>query len=233
MARREDELDFDAITQIYKSEKNSQKLLSLSPRFYHLVKEYMDALNGEASKAEDDEPDSSKVKMLRDEIKKSERRIKQIRELRERKISLLAVLKANGGGAKELDLTPEEEALFKDLVKVVRSHKDILGKAKVEPIGEKASEVREEVKREPPTVKEESPSTMGEPTAIETEGQQTIENVARKLSKYHVVQILEDVPRFVGEDATYALSKEDIVTLPVNISELLCKRGKAIEVKIG
>ena len=80
--------------------------------------------------AEKDDPTSSKLMMLRDEIKKAEMRVRQIRELRERKLSLLAVLKANGGAKKELEMTPEEEALFKDMVKVLRSHKDVLWKAK-------------------------------------------------------------------------------------------------------
>ena len=231
MVKKGEELDFDKIAQIYKSEKGSKKLLALPPKFYRLYETYLSALKKDAKEAEGENPESPTLMMLKDEIKKSHQRIKQIRELRERKIALLAVLKANGGLKKEVAMTREERALFNDLVKALRSHKDVVvpKQAKKVEVPLPAPQEVEETKSRPETAPEASPEAVAE--AVE-ESQQTIEIAARMARGYKVVQILEDIPTFAGENTSYNLSREEIVSLPTNIAEVLCKRGKATEIKI-
>ena len=42
-----------------------------------------------------------------------------------------------------------------------------------------------------------------------------------------IVQVLEDIPPFVGVDHTYELKKDDIVSLPMQFADLLSSKGKA------
>jgi DNA replication factor GINS len=44
--------------------------------------------------------------------------------------------------------------------------------------------------------------------------------------------MLRDVPTFVGTDGrNYTVGKEDIITLPEDNAEILCRRGAALRVK--
>jgi DNA replication factor GINS len=45
------------------------------------------------------------------------------------------------------------------------------------------------------------------------------------------VRITEDIPTFLGSnERIYSLTKEDIVSLPKDNAELLCKGGKAVRI---
>jgi DNA replication factor GINS len=49
---------------------------------------------------------------------------------------------------------------------------------------------------------------------------------------FFVVRMLRDVPTFVGTDGrNYTVGKEDIITLPEDNAEILCRRGAALRVK--
>jgi len=48
-----------------------------------------------------------------------------------------------------------------------------------------------------------------------------------------VLRVLEDLPPFVGPDRDYELHKEDIVTLPIGMAEVLIKSQKAVAVTPG
>lgn len=45
------------------------------------------------------------------------------------------------------------------------------------------------------------------------------------------IRILADLPEFVGPERTYRLKKEDVVTLPFSLAELLTNDGKAVMIK--
>ncbi len=51
--------------------------------------------------------------------------------------------------------------------------------------------------------------------------------VAPTLKDHVLVHVLEDLPPFAGIDTTYRLKKEDVVTLPKTIAQILVDRGKA------
>ena len=51
--------------------------------------------------------------------------------------------------------------------------------------------------------------------------------IGPSLKDHVVVHVLEDLPPFAGLDTTYSLKKEDVVTLPRTIAEILVSRGKA------
>jgi len=51
--------------------------------------------------------------------------------------------------------------------------------------------------------------------------------VAPSLKDHVLVHVLEDIPPFAGIDTTYRLKREDVVTLPKTIAQILVNRGKA------
>jgi DNA replication initiation complex subunit (GINS family) len=52
------------------------------------------------------------------------------------------------------------------------------------------------------------------------------------LKDHVLVHVLEDLPPFAGIDTTYRLRKEDVVTLPKTIAQILVDRGKARIVQV-
>ena len=51
--------------------------------------------------------------------------------------------------------------------------------------------------------------------------------VPPSLKDHVLVHVLEDLPPFAGIDTTYRLKKEDVVTLPKTVAQILVDRGKA------
>ncbi len=66
------------------------------------------------------------------------------------------------------------------------------------------------------------------PQAVEPEPVQTAPEVTHRDTI--VIRVLEDLPPFVGPDRDYDLHKEDVVTLPASMAELLIRSNKAIAV---
>jgi len=57
--------------------------------------------------------------------------------------------------------------------------------------------------------------------------------VAPTLKDHVLVHVLEDIPPFAGIDTTYRLKREDVVTLPKTIAQILVDRGKARIVQVA
>ena len=66
------------------------------------------------------------------------------------------------------------------------------------------------------------------PQAVEPEPVQTETEV--KSDDTVVIRVLEDLPPFVGPDRDYDLHKEDVVTLPRSMAELLVRTEKAVPI---
>ena len=66
------------------------------------------------------------------------------------------------------------------------------------------------------------------PQAVEPEPVQTVPETT--LNDTIVIRVLEDLPPFVGPDRDYDLHKEDVVTLPASMAELLIRSNKAIAI---
>jgi DNA replication factor GINS len=110
----------------------------------------------------------------------------------------------------------EEERIFE----AVKSHVDA-GKERLIALilGEEESE--REGKRGEKSAKKE-PSEHGLKTVEASPASGSTEEL-------HMVQILEDIPTFMGIDGRiYRVKKEDVIMLPKTNAELLCKRGVAM-----
>lgn len=203
MPAEEQKLDFEKITQIYLEEKKSPQLSKIGATFYEDIAQYLMLLQSEYEAEERKDSNSAKTLMLKDELKKITKKIEHIFELRERKILLLAALKANGITLDIKNLAKSELELIEKLTAILRSYRV--------NVFENISMLRSKEKEKSEPKKEEAQDKVSE----------------SEQKAHAVVYILEDIPSFAGIDQNYSLKKEDVITLPVDIAEILCSRGKA------
>lgn len=114
------------------------------------------------------------------------------------------------------DEEPPLEEMFEDAFEEPFDSQDDIMEA--EPPAEIPEPVPEEPAHETP---------VPEPTPAETGGtQETPDGNGSDLSPVPI-RILEDLPEFAGPDRDYKLSKEDVVTLPKVLADVLINTGKA------
>ncbi len=184
--------------------------------FERVTKVYREA-NKEAQK----DPNSPKALLLQDELRKVRKRRDQIFTYRERKLALLASSRASGAEVEVPNLPAQERGLFDGMVALLgKSRADAFGRshlaAPAEPPMAQSSTPRPEAgKKEPERMK-----------VVRAEETKRVA-VPPSLKDHVLVHVLEDLPPFAGIDTTYRLKKEDVVTLPKTIAEILVGRGKA------
>jgi DNA replication factor GINS len=222
----EEDVNFERVTKVYREESGKKTLVNLEADFYDHLAAYVvhldEAANAEAQK----DPNSPKALLLQDELRKVRKRRDQIFTYRERKLALLASSRASGAEVEVPHLTTQERALFDSMVALLKkSRADAFGALRpVEP--------------ETPTSPVEQPSGPAKPKAQERMKVIRAENTKRttvppSLKDHVLVHVLEDLPPFAGIDTTYRLKKEDVVTLPKTIAQILVDRGKARIVQMG
>jgi DNA replication initiation complex subunit (GINS family) len=216
----EEEVNFERVTKLYREESGKKTLVSLEADFYDKLARYIarleESANAEASKG----PNSPKSLLLQDELRKVRKRRDQIFTYRERKLALLASSRASGAEVEVPNLPSQDRILFEGLV-------SLLKKARAEafggsPFGQEPvqPETPQPAKPGPPP---KEPERMRVVKAEDTKRAPT----APSLKDHVLVHVLEDLPPFAGIDTTYRLKKEDVVTLPKTIAEILVNRGKA------
>ncbi len=200
-------VEFKRVSQIYREESRRKTLTRLEPDFYGQLAGYIEDLQKRSAKATKADFNSPKAVLLRDELRKVERKRDQIYAIRERKVAMLALAKVGGGPVDVSVLTTEEKALFEGLVDIFQRGREASGGAA--PTA--PAEALEEPEPEP---QEEAPAETKE-----------------KAVELLTVRILEDVPPFAGLEGTYTLRKSDVVSLPKNVADVLVAKGAAAEVK--
>lgn len=147
------------------------------------------------------EENSQKIKLFDDEIQNTKKIAFNIYELREKKIIQTALSKVRGGKPDLKNLLDIEKRLYDSLVKQI-----IVSR---EEILEQKLEKKTDVKSAPETGKKE-----------------------KKSNTNAIVRVTQDTPEFVGTDMkTYSLRKDDVLTLPKEMSEPLLKRGVVEQIK--
>lgn len=148
------------------------------------------------------EENSQKIKLFDDEIQNTKKIAFNIYELREKKIIQAALSKVRGGKPDLKNLLEIEKRLYDSLVKqIIVSREEIL---------EQKLEKKTDVKLSPETgeKKKKIPNTNA------------------------IVRVTQDTPEFVGTNMkTYSLRKDDVLTLPKEMSEPLLKRGVVEQIK--
>ena len=194
----EEEINYRTLRKIQQMEKNSPVLTDLIPNFYNNLLKFLKNLNDRIEKEES----SQKLTLLRDEINNISKIVIGIYEFREKKILLAAVTKARGGNPDLKNLEDEEKYLYESVLKnMIDSRKKILENKK--EIQKTEQQNKDEVKIEEKVEKPES-----------------LQN------KNPIARVTQNIPEFIGTDKKrYNLRKDDILTLPNDMAEMLIKRG--------
>ena len=198
----DDEINYRALRKIQQMEKNSPILTDLRPDFYDNFSKYLENLNNRL----ESESSSQKQMLLKDEMQNTKKIATSIYEQREKKVLLAAVTKARGGNPDLKNMVNIEKNLFEPVLELMlNSRKKILENETIENISNdtKAAEPAEEKK---------------------TEEKQENSNP--------IVRVNQDVPEFIGTDEKkYNLRKNDLISLPEDMSDTLSKRGVVEKIK--
>ncbi|MGQ0797370.1 MAG: hypothetical protein ACT4OI_05870 [Methanobacteriota archaeon] len=214
----EDAVNFERVTKVYREETGRKTLTGLEADFYDKVAAYIARLEASAEKEAQVNANSPKAMLLQDELRKVRKKREQIFTYRERKLALLASHRASGAEVDLPNLPAQERTLFDGLVAL------LLG-------------ARESAFGGSPFGREPAPDARATPVKPTAEPRPTMRVVsseetkrpvpAPSLKDHLVVHVLEDIPPFAGIDRTYHLKKEDVLTLPKTIAQILVDRGKA------
>ena len=207
------DMSYEDIMGLFRQENKSSQLVKVDPALYDKIGNYIKALRKESEREIAMNPMSQASMMLNDQLKKAIDKAKRIYELRQRKISLLALRKVAGDNPDTSSLTPDELVLFSSMTSVLGAHKD--SKADFEDLGPRFTQPKDvEVLPVVPSAE------------VCDKKKETRENMEHAKDELVLVRVLEDVPTFAGVDKDYKLRKEDIVSLPKNVANTLLSHGK-------
>src|SRR2546427_9375552 len=216
----EEEVNFERVTKVYREESGKKPLVALEADFYDKLAGYIARLDESANKEAQKNPNSAKALMLQDELRKVRKRRDQIFTYRERKLALLASSRSSGAEVEVPNPPTQERGPFESMVPLLtKSRADAFGGSLL---------VAEVESPAPPTSAPKSESAKKEPERMKVVRAEDTKRVAvpPSLKDHVLVHVLEDLPPFAGIDTTYRLKKEDVVTLPKTIAEILAGREK-------
>ncbi len=204
-----EEINYRTLRKIQQMEKNSSILTDLDNDFYKNLEKYILDLNNRL----ESESDEHKKRLLNEEIENTKKIITSIYEQREKKILLTAISKARGGKPDLKFMVNVERDFFDSILKLIDTFRSkILENKKTMVICKiKSDVVNNEIKKE----------------------NKIINNNEIKILKNRnlnpIIRVIKDIPNFVGTDEKkYTLKKNDIVSLPEDMKEMLLNR-KVIE----
>ncbi len=215
---------FTVVSEIYRNERRSKVLTRLPTNFYIMSEEYLARQHEEYNQAILI-PSNPKTMMLQDQVKKVEKRLKHIYEIRERKIAL-AALDSMGGSKPPENMTRKDKELYELLIATLKSFRDGIEPPEIpeRPTPVHSTEIKPAPKVEMKTEKIPAPEPEIVEQALIAEPEEPKES--SKADDNIIVHVLEDIPNFVGVDHTYDLRKDDMVTLPSQFANLLSSKGK-------
>ncbi|MCK4365488.1 MAG: DNA replication complex GINS family protein [Thermoplasmatales archaeon] len=198
----DDEINYRTLRKIQQMEKNSPILTDLRPDFYDNLSEYLESLNNRL----ESESSSQKQMLLKDEIQNTKKIATSIYEQREKKVLLAAVTKARGGNPDLKNMVNIEKNLFEPVLELLlNSRKKILEN---ETIKNKSNDMK----------------------TVEPEEEKKTEE--KQENSNPIVRVNQDVPEFIGTDEKkYNLKKNDMISLPEDMSGMLSKRGVVEKIK--
>lgn len=219
MPEKKKEITYEELMSIHRQESRQKVLAKVSFDFYRQVAGYLEALEERCSKENETSSDISG--MLLNQLRRAQEKSAEIYELRMRKIALMAMTSAFGAEPRLDNATSEEIEAFDSLKKFFMEHHERTLRPicrKKEELPKKIEGRREEGEKQEDAVEERQ--TEKPDTTPEGDRKETV-----------IVRILENLPAFVGIDRNYQLMKEDVISLPKNIAEILLRHNKAVEIK--
>ena len=193
----EDEINYRILRKIQEMEKNSPVLIEIENSFYVELKKYLENLDNRLK----DESSSQKQTLLREEISNIQKITKNIYEQREKKILLAAVSKARGGNPDLKNMVEIEKNLFNSVLNLMENSRKQFFEKDV-PKSNQSLPKKNEIKVE------------------------LVKPVLNQSNTNPIVRVKEDIPEFIGtNEKKYNLRKNDILSIPDDMSNLLVKRG--------
>jgi len=149
----------------------------------------------------ENEENSQRIQLFNDEIQNTKNIALNIYELREKKIVQAALSRVRGGKPDLKNLLEIEKKLFDSLVEQIIVSRKELLEQKIEK-------------------------------KIKTKSAQGTGEKEKKNNTNAIVRVTQDTPEFVGTDMkTYSLRKNDVLTLPEEMSIPLLERGVVKQIK--
>ena len=193
-------MDIDEIN--YRVLREIQKKEQNSPKLSKINAGFYEALSGyikNLKSRQESESDNQKKMLLNDEVQNMIKISREIYENREKKIVLASISKARGGNPDIETLENSEKQLFDSLLNLLVEYRDKLFEKK--PV--QKTKIKNKISED---AKPEIDNTNTNP----------------------IILITKDLPEFIGTDTKrYNLRKNDIVSLPNDMADMLSKRKAA------
>ncbi len=235
MAEVQDTVSYEVLQDLLRSERRSNKLVVLTPRFWILAREFLLTIT-EAFKAEQaKDPFGRPVMMLTDQVKNARHAAESMWALRERKLAMLA-LAATKDSKRPDGITPEEAQLFGQMLAMLEGSRSAtfgdllpprtLGPGPVPVPSPAPSPGIQMPILETKPVPAVASATPSAPQTVQVP--HDTKSAAAAAPELVTIKALGDIPPFVGPDMqTYLLKAGDIATVPPSIAQLLVRRNKA------
>ncbi len=252
-------MKFDDLTAVYREEKTKSLLTAVRLDLYPAMCDLISTLKIEYEKTLSDDPDSIMSEGANQRRRNAVRIVRDITEMRMRKINSLA-LRSSGGSQVSVDmLTGEEKEYYDALVSAAGSHLSAVDR-KTERIRYEVSRI--DVPRQPAPAK--MPETLRDMPVIDDypdgpdfedmpmdDVPETVPDIIRNVAEpvpdvaetgknvtesvcpegMVLIRVLEDLPAFAGPDRDYNLKKEDLATIPKVMADALVNVNKAVIVR--
>ena len=198
------EINYKTLREIQKIEEENSILTKIDESLYKKTSDYINELE----KRYKSEKNDQKKLIIKNEINNTDRIIKNIYEIREKKILLSLVAKARGGKPDLKNLVTSEEFLFNSILKLmIQSRNKIIESKNV-----KKKDLIDE--------------NINTSKNIENKSDNNISNNNK------IVIVKANIPEFVGIDGQrYNLKKGDVITISKETSDLLLKRKVVTEIE--
>lgn len=198
-----EEINYKTLRKIQQIEEKTSVLSDINPELYQKFSEYIENLNLRLK----NETNNQKKIILINEINNTKKIIENIYNQREKKILLAIMSKVRGGNPNLKNLIKSERMLFDSILEtVIKMRKQIFEKQIIKKNFEDENNDKQ---------------------------LKNNDNDFKK-GRNKIYLLKENIPEFIGTDEKrYNLRKDDIITLPNKISELLIKREVIKELKIN
>lgn len=204
------EISYKSLRKIQQIEKNQPTLSKIKPGFYNELADFINDFERRLEK----EASEQKKTILKDEIENIKKIASNIYEQREKKIVLSAVSRVRGGNPDTSNMTSSEKKLFNNLVGFLLKNREEIFKKTSE-----TQQIPDEEEKTESESEEEKKTTADEETEV-------------KGNINPVVMVNKNIPEFIGTDEKkYYLRKNDVISLPNDMKNMLSKRGVVEELE--
>jgi DNA replication factor GINS len=202
-------MDYKILRKIQQEEKSSPLLTKIDDYLFNEAMSYHHLL----LKRLKTEEKPSRNLIISEQIQNVEKIIRNIYEIREKKIILSAMAKARGGSPSEKHFSPLEVTLFQNVSSLLLKNRNVL-------LNYQENEKQNTSKVSPKTEDKKFDENVSE------------NNFNKKGLEHSVVRIIETIPTFIGTDSNpYDLKKQDIVTVPQTLASMLIEKHVAVLVR--